>query len=82
MLYWTLIPYPTHINRSVELNGRYGMTINNAYNPKVIAKSVLKRHKEYRETVKRDLVSTQQKFLDTSNEYLGDKKLKKESKYL
>ena len=55
------------------------MTITNTYNPKVIAKSILKRHKEYRETVKRDLVSTQQKLLDVSNEYLGDKKLEKES---
>jgi hypothetical protein len=75
-----VIRYPTHINRSVELNRRYGMTINNAYNPKVIAKSVLKRHKEYRETEKRERISTQQKFLDASNEYLGDKKLEKEGK--
>ena len=56
------------------------MTMNNAYNPKVIAKSVLKRHKEYRETVKRERISTQQKFLDASNEYLGDKRMEKESK--
>ena len=55
------------------------MTMNNAYNPKVIAKSVLKRHKEYRETEKRERISTQQKLLDVSNEYLGDKKLEKES---
>jgi hypothetical protein len=75
-----VIRYPTHINRSVELNRRYGMTINNAYNPKVIAKSVLKRHKQYLETEKRERISTQQKFLDASNEYLGDKKLEKESK--
>ena len=58
------------------------MTINNAYNPKVIAKSVLKRHKQYLETEKRERISTQQKFLDASNEYLGDKKLEKEGKYL
>ena len=56
------------------------MTMNNAYNPKVIAKSVLKRHKEYRETEKRERISTQQKFLDASNEYLGDKRMEKESK--
>ena len=56
------------------------MTMNNVYNPKVIAKSVLKRHKEYRETVKRERISTQQKFLDASNEYLGDKRMEKESK--
>ena len=54
------------------------MTINNAYNPKVIAKSVLKRHKQYLETEKRERISTQQKLLDISNEYLGDKKLEKE----
>ena len=54
------------------------MTINNAYNPKVIAKSVLKRHKQYLETEKQKIISTQQKFLDASNEYLGDKKLEKE----
>ena len=54
------------------------MTINNAYNPKVIAKSVLKRHKQYLETEKQKRISTQQKFLDVSNEYLGDKKLEKE----
>ena len=54
------------------------MTINNAYNPKVIAKSVLKRHKQYLETEKRERISTQQKFLDASNECLSDKKLKKE----
>jgi hypothetical protein len=56
------------------------MTITNTYNPKVIAKSVLKRHKQYLETEKRERISTQQKFLDASNEYLGDKKLEKESK--
>ena len=56
------------------------MTINNAYNPKVIAKSVLKRHKQYLETEKQKRISTQQKFLDASNENLGDKKLEKESK--
>ena len=56
------------------------MTINNAYNPKVIAKSVLKRHKQYLETEKQKRISTQQKFLDASNEYLGDKKLEKEGK--
>jgi len=54
------------------------MTINNAYNPKVIAKSVLKRHKQYLETEKQKRIYTQQKFLDASNEYLGDKKLEKE----
>ena len=54
------------------------MTINNAYNPKVIAKSVLKRHKQYLETEKRERISTQQKLLDVSNEYLGDKNLDKE----
>jgi len=54
------------------------MTINNAYNPKVIAKSVLKRHKQYLETEKEKRISTQQKFLDASREYLGDKKLEKE----
>ena len=48
------------------------------YDPKVDAESILKRHKEYRETVKRERVSTQQKFLDASNEYLGDKRLEKE----
>ena len=48
------------------------------YDPKVDAESILKRHKEYRETVKRERISTQQKFLDASNEYLGDKKLEKE----
>ena len=56
------------------------MTINNAYNPKVIAKSVLKRHKQYLETEKRERISTQQKFLDASNEYLGDKRMEKEGK--
>ena len=56
------------------------MTITNTYNPKVIAKSVLKRHKQYLETEKRERISTQQKFLDASNENLGDKKLEKESK--
>ena len=56
------------------------MTMNNAYNPKVIAKSVLKRHKQYLETEKRERISTQQKFLDASNENLGDKKLEKGSK--
>ncbi len=56
------------------------MTITNTYNPKVIAKSVLKRHKQYLETEKRERISTQQKFLDASNEYLGDKKMEKESK--
>ena len=56
------------------------MTINNAYNPKVIAKSVLKRHKQYLETEKQKRISTQQKFLDASNEYLGDKRLEKEGK--
>ena len=54
------------------------MTITNTYNPKVIAKSVLKRHKQYLETEKQKRISTQQKFLDVSNEYLGDKKLEKE----
>ena len=54
------------------------MTITNTYNPKVIAKSVLKRHKQYLETEKRERISTQQKLLDVSNEYLGDKKLEKE----
>ena len=54
------------------------MTITNTYNPKVIAKSVLKRHKQYLETEKRERISTQQKLLDISNEYLGDKKLEKE----
>ena len=54
------------------------MTMNNAYNPKVIAKSVLKRHKQYLETEKRERISTQQKFLDASNEYLSDKRLEKE----
>ena len=54
------------------------MTITNTYNPKVIAKSVLKRHKQYLETEKRERISTQQKLLDLSNEYLGDKKLEKE----
>jgi hypothetical protein len=44
----------------------------------VIAKSVLKRHKQYLETEKQKRISTQQKFLDASNEYLGDKKLEKE----
>jgi hypothetical protein len=48
------------------------------YDPKVDAESILKRHKEYRETVKRERISTQQKFLDASNEYLGDKRLEKE----
>ena len=56
------------------------MTITNTYNPKVIAKSVLKRHKQYLETEKRERISTQQKFLDASNENLGDKKLEKGSK--
>ena len=56
------------------------MTINNAYNPKVIAKSVLKRHKQYLETEKQKRISTQQKFLDASNEYLSDKRLEKEGK--
>ena len=56
------------------------MTITNTYNPKVIAKSVLKRHKQYLETEKRERISTQQKFLDASSEYLSDKKLEKESK--
>jgi len=56
------------------------MTITNTYNPKVIAKSVLKRHKQYRETEKRERISTQQKFLDASNEYLGDKRMEKEGK--
>ena len=55
------------------------MTITNTYNPKVIAKSVLKRHKQYLETEKRERISTQQKSLDASNAYLGDKKLDKES---
>ena len=54
------------------------MTMNNAYNPKVIAKSVLNRHKQYLETEKRKRISTQQKFLDASNEYLSDKRLEKE----
>ena len=54
------------------------MTINNAYNPKVIAKSVLKRHKQYLETEKQKRISIQQKFLDASREYLGDKRLEKE----
>ena len=54
------------------------MTITNTYNPKVVAKSVLKRHKQYLETEKRERISTQQKLLDISNEYLGDKKLEKE----
>jgi hypothetical protein len=44
----------------------------------VIAKSVLKRHKQYLETEKQKRISTQQKFLDASNKYLGDKKLEKE----
>jgi len=48
------------------------------YNPKVDAESILKRHKQYLETVKRERISTQQKFLDASNEYLGDKRLEKE----
>ena len=48
------------------------------YDPKVDAESILKRHKEYREAVKRERISTQQKFLDASNEYLGDKRLEKE----
>ena len=56
------------------------MNNDDAYNPKVDAESILKRHKEYRETVKRERISTQQKFLDASNEYLGDKRMEKESK--
>ena len=48
------------------------------YDPKVDAESILKRHKQYWETVNRERISTQQKFLDASNEYLGDKKLEKE----
>ena len=50
------------------------------YDPKVDAESILKRHKEYRETVKQERISTQQKFLDASNEYLSDKRLEKEGK--
>jgi len=60
------------------------MTMNNSeddYNPRVIAKAVLKRHKEYLDSKELDRMSKQQYYLDTSRELYGDEELKKESKY-